>query len=235
MTEKRGISSFGRASGSQSEGNGFDSRILHREGLTNGSGPFLCPDEYGGNVAGKQFDGHSQQDDSEELPQHIDDVGPQPMGDFVKVAQDEEVDDDVGGQANHDVDGLVLGMERDEGRDGSRSGNEGEGDGDDACTRRGGFVLDDVAPEYHLEGEDEEHHGAGHSEGGHVDAEEVQQGVAEEVEADEEHQGGGGGLQGFDLRPFLAHGHKDGDGTRDVDDGEHDEEGAENLYEADGL
>ena len=129
--------------------------------------------EDGHDVACKELDGHGQEDDSEEFPQHIDDVGSEPVGYLVEVAQDEVVDDDVESEANHDVDGGILGVERDEGRNGAGACDEGEGDGDDAGTRRGGLVLDDVAPQNHFGGEDEEHHGAGDGERRHVDAEEA--------------------------------------------------------------
>ena len=191
--------------------------------------------EDGGNVAGKELDSHGQQDDTEELAEHVDDVGSEPMGDFVEVAQDKVVDDDVDGQANHDVDGGVFGAQRDEGRDGAWTRDEWEGDRHDAGARGGGLVLDNVASENHLESKDEEHHGAGHGERRHVDAEESQQGLADDKEAHKEQQGSDGGMQGLDGGAFVAHGDEDGDGARDVDDSEHDEEGAENLNDADGL
>ena len=185
--------------------------------------------EYHREVARKELDGHGQEDDAEEFSQDIDDVGSEPVGDFVEVAQHDVVDHDIEEETYHDVDRLVLGMERDEGCDGARPGDEGKGDGHDAGTRRGGFVLDDITPQNHLEGQDEEHHGAGNGKGGHVDAEEAQQGIAEEIESDEEQQCDTCGLEGFDFRPLVAHRDEDGDGARDVDDGKHHEEGAEYL------
>ena len=98
------------------------------------------------NVVGEEFDGHRQKDNPKELPQHIDDIGAQPSADFIEIAQHDVVDDDVDGQADHDVHGGLSCIERDKGGDGSGSGNEREGDGNDAGTRRGGLVFDDVAP-----------------------------------------------------------------------------------------
>ena len=87
------------------------------------------------NIVREKLNGHGQKDDTEELPQHIDDVGAQPMADFVEIAQHDVVNDDIECQPDHDVHRGVLRMKRDEGGDGTGSGDEGEGDGNDAGTR----------------------------------------------------------------------------------------------------
>ena len=62
-----------------------------------------------------------------------------------------------------------------------------------------------------------------------VDAEEVEQRLAGEEEGHEETQGHARGLQGLDVLAAVLHADEDGNGTGDVDDGEHDDERAENL------
>ena len=59
----------------------------------------------------------------------------------------------------------------------------------------------------------------------------MQQRVAQEIEAYEEQQRGPCGLERLYLSPLVAHGDEDGYGARDVDNGEHHKEGAENLFE----
>ena len=185
-----------------------------------------------GQVAGEKLYGHGQQDDAEELAQHVDDIGTEPVGDFIEVAQHEEVNEDVQRQTDHDVDGGIFGVQRDEGGDGTRTGDEGKGDGHDAGARRGGLVLDDVASQYHLEGQYEKHHGARDGKRWHVDAEQFEQRVAQKIEANEENQRRQRSLEGLDLRTFVAHRYEDGDGASDVDDGKHDKESAEYFYYA---
>ena len=191
--------------------------------------------EDAGDAAGEELDAHGQQDDAEELAQHVDDVGAQAVGDLVEEADDKVVEHDIEQQTDEDVDGGILGAERDEGRDSAGSSDEGEGHRHHAGAARGAVVLDDLAAEHHLQRQDEEHQGASHGEGGRVDAEEAQQAVADEVEGHEEQQCHHGGLQGLDGLALLAHGDEDGDRARDVDDGEHHQEGAEYLNKIDLL
>ena len=47
--------------------------------------------EYHREVISKEFDSHGQKDDAEKLAQHVDDVGTEPVGNFVEVAQDNVV------------------------------------------------------------------------------------------------------------------------------------------------
>jgi hypothetical protein len=182
-----------------------------------------------GDVVGEEFDGDGQQDDAEELAQHEDHLVAQPALDSLQQDEHHIVDDDVQQEAEHDVDGGVLGAEREEGGDGAGAGDEGEGHGDDAGAGAGALVLDELAPHDHLQGQEKEHEGSGHGEGGDVDAEEVEQRLAHEEEGHEESQGHARGLQGLDVFAAVLHADEDGNGACDVDDGEHDDERAENL------
>ena len=186
-----------------------------------------------GEVGGEEFDGDGYQDDTEELAEDEDHLVAEPALEFLEEADDDIVDDDVEQEGEEDVDGGILGAEREERGDGAGTGNEREGDGDDGGSRAHALVLDEFASHDHLEGEQEEHEGTRDGEGGDVDAEEVEEGFAGEEEEQEEAEGHAGGVEGFDVLAAVLHADEDGDGTGDVDDGEHDDEGADNFDDVD--
>lgn len=201
--------------------------------LQSGSEAAVVDDD--GEVGGEEFDRDGQQDDAEEFAQHEHHLVAQPALQFFEQADDDIVDDDVEQQAQHDVDRGVFGAEGDEGRDGTRAGDEREGDGHDAGACPDAFVLDEFAPHDHFQRQQEEHEGTRHGEGGDVDAEQVEQRLAHEEEDQEEQQRHRGGLEGVDVLALVLHADEDGDGARDVDDSEHHDEHADYLYEADLL
>ena len=184
-------------------------------------------------VVDEHIDGHGEQNHPEELTDNEDEICAQQFLDLVQIADNEEIQDDVQKQSNQNVDHRVVGAEGEQGSDGAGAGDKRERHWHNACTTTVGLVLDDVAPQNHLEGEDEKHYGTRDGERRHVNAKEFEQSISQKIEADKEQQGGERGLQRFDFCPLFAHGDKDGDGARDVNDGEHHEESAEYFYKVD--
>lgn len=187
--------------------------------------------EDAGDAASKEFNGHGEQDDTEEFAQHIDHVCTQFVGDLVEEADDEIVKYDIQEKTDEDVHRGILSPQGYEGSDSTRSSDERERYRHHAGAAGGGLVLYYLATQNHLESEDEEHQGAGDSEGSRVDTEEVEECVAHEIERHEEDKSHEGSLERLDGLALIAHRDEDRNGACDVDDGEHNKEGAEDLYD----
>ena len=186
-----------------------------------------------GDIVGEKLQGDSQQNDAEELTKHIDHLVAQPALEFFEESDDDIVDDDIQQEADEDVHRSIFGAEREEGGDGSGTSDEGEGHGNDGGSRAGTLVLDELASHHHLQGQKEKHEGTGDGEGVDVNAEEVEDGFAGEEEDQEEAEGHAGGLQRLDMLATVFHADKNGDGARDIDDGVHHDEDADNLDKID--
>lgn len=187
--------------------------------------------EDAGDAASKEFNGHGEQDDTKEFAQHIDHVRTQFVGDLVEVADDKIVEYDIQEKTDEDVHRGILSPQGYEGSDGTRSSDEGERYRHHASATGCGLVLYYLATQHHLEGEDEEHQSAGDSEGSRVDTEEVEECIAHEIERHEEDKSHEGSLERLDGLALIAHRDEDRNGACDVDDGEHNKEGAEDLYD----
>ena len=180
-------------------------------------------------IVDEHIDGHGEKDDPEEFTDNEDEILAQQILNFVQIADNDIVENDVQKQPDQDVDHGIVGAEREQGCDGTRTSDERESNGDDACAAAVGLVFDDIAPQNHLHGEDEQHQRARHCERGLVDAEEPEKRVACEEEDQKESQSREAGLHRLDVLILLPDAHKDGDGTQNIDDGEHHDKRAENL------
>ena len=180
-------------------------------------------------VGGEQFHADGQQNDTEEFTEDGDECAAKETLQAVDIAQHKVVDNNVDEQGNEDVHVVILGTEGDDGGQCPRSRNEREGDRDYGRAPAGGIVLEDFHPQNHLESHDEQYNGTRNGKGLDVDTEQFQGRIAQKEEDDKDEQRDEGCVERMELVAAVFEGEKDGDGTRDVDDGKEDQKGTYDL------